>query len=120
MTIETADDSCDTDDDDDEKSLHRTKLDAIVETKKDEYVNSFTVHGLTRIFKGSKSESIFWMLMLLVGVTLSTYIIHGLIRKYFEYNIYTEVRSNVSFKNVFPGITSVSYTHLTLPTIYSV
>ena len=105
LTIETADDSCDTDDDDDENNLHRTKLDAIVETKKDEYVNSFTVHGLTRIFKGSKSESIFWMLMLLVGVTLSTYIIHGLIRKYFEYNIYTEVRSNVSFKNIFPGIT---------------
>lgn len=43
--------------------------------------------------------------MLLVGVTLSTYIIYGLIRKYFEYNIYTEVRSNMSFKNVFPGIT---------------
>ena len=43
--------------------------------------------------------------MLLVGVALSTYIIHGLIKKYFEYNIYTEVKSTVSFKNTFPGIT---------------
>ena len=90
---------------DEDENSRKTKLDVIVESKKDEYVNSFTVHGLTRIFKASKSESIFWMLMLLVGVTLSTYIIHGLIRKYFEYNIYTEVRSTVSTKNIFPGIT---------------
>ena len=88
-----------------EENVGKSKLDVMVETKKDEYVSSFTVHGLTRIFKGSKSESIFWMLMLLVGVTLSTYVIHGLIKKYFEYNIYTEVRSTVSIQNIFPGIT---------------
>jgi len=88
-----------------DESVHKSKLDIIVEKKKNEYVSSFTVHGLTRIFRGSRSESIFWLLMLLVGITMSTYVIHGLIKKYFEYNIYTEVRSTVSIQNIFPGIT---------------
>ena len=75
-------------------------------TKKiNDYVESFTVHGLTRVCRGNKLESVFWCLMLFGGILLSIIIISGLVSKYLNYGIYTEIRMEVTDRNYFPSIT---------------
>lgn len=75
-----------------------------IETKTTEYINSFTVHGLTRIFTTSKFESLFWLFILICGVILASYIIHGRLSKYYQFDIYTEISSKITNKNNFPTI----------------
>uniref|UniRef100_A0A7M5VAW5 Uncharacterized protein n=2 Tax=Clytia hemisphaerica TaxID=252671 RepID=A0A7M5VAW5_9CNID len=77
----------------------------LIRKKIEEYVNNFSVHGLTRVFNGSRIESFFWMLMLTGGVCLSIVIIQGLIRKYLNYDVYTEISSMISDVNHFPSLT---------------
>ena len=75
-------------------------------TKKiNDYVESFTVHGLTRVCRGNKLESVFWCLMLFGGILLSIIIISGLVSKYLNYGMYTEIRLEVTDRNYFPSIT---------------
>ena len=76
-----------------------------IDSKKKEFVQSFTVHGLSRIFTGSRAESIFWSTVVLVGIVISSFVIYGLVCKYYRYEIYTEVSAKVTNKNTFPSIT---------------
>ena len=78
---------------------------ANIHHKKAEYVASFTMHGLTRIFTGTRTESIFWAVLLLCGISTSIVIVYGLIMKYLQHHIYTEIRSQVSTRNIFPSVT---------------
>lgn len=68
-------------------------------------MQSFSVHGLSRICTGTRSESMFWTCVVLIGVTLSSYVIYELISKYFKYEVYTSVRNHVTNENAFPSIT---------------
>ncbi|XP_057302822.1 acid-sensing ion channel 5-like [Hydractinia symbiolongicarpus] len=77
----------------------------VIQKKIDEYVNSFTVHGLTKVMTGSKVESIFWAIMLLGGIILSIVIVHGLVSKFLKFGIYTEIRSQITDQNYFPSVT---------------
>lgn len=83
----------------------KSKKDVNILEKIDEYVENFTVHGLTKVFKGTRTESLFWLLMLLGGIMLSIVIIHGLVSKYLKFGIFTEIRLQVTDKNRFPSIT---------------
>lgn len=76
-----------------------------INSKKKEFVQSFTVHGLSRIFTGSRTESLFWSTVVLVGIIISFSVIYGLVCKYYRYEIYTEVSAKVTNKNPFPSIT---------------
>ena len=103
LVIET--DRTEKDDEDDlwhEKRLSR-KL--VLRKKIDEYVNSFTAHGLTKIFTGTKIESIFWATMLFGGILLTILIAHGLVSKFYAFGIYTEIRSQITERNFFPSVT---------------
>ena len=48
-----------------------------MQLKKDEYVQSFTIHGLSKIFTGTKFESIFWTCVVLFGICISNIVIYG-------------------------------------------
>ena len=48
-----------------------------MQRKKDEYVQTFTIHGLSKIFTGTKIESIFWTCVVLFGICISNIVIYG-------------------------------------------
>lgn len=77
--------------------------------KKDEYQKTFSVHGLTKICTGSKAESIFWIIILLSGLSVSILLVYRLVRKYLQFNIYTEVTEIATNQNTFPAITFCDY-----------
>jgi len=78
---------------------------AVLKQKIDEYVNTFTVHGLTRVFVGKRIESAFWLVILFCGLVFSVVVVYGLVAKYLNFGIYTEIRSQVTDENFFPSIT---------------
>lgn len=76
-----------------------------LQTKIDEYSESFTIHGLTRSVKGKKLESIFWSVILAIGVISCSMVIHGLVVKFRSHSVYTEIRFQITDRNYFPSIT---------------
>ena len=77
----------------------------IIETKKKEYVDSFTIRGLTRSIRGKTIESVFWSTMLLIGVISSSLVIYRLITKFRRRAVYTEIRFQLTDRNYFPSVT---------------
>ncbi|XP_066920964.1 acid-sensing ion channel 5-like [Clytia hemisphaerica] len=78
---------------------------AIIKQKINEYVNTFTVHGLTKVFIGERLESAFWLVILFCGLIFSVVVVYGLVVKFLNFGIYTEIRSQVTDENFFPSIT---------------
>lgn len=76
-----------------------------IHIKKQEYIKTSTIHGVPKMFTGSRVESCFWLCVVLVGVTLSSYGAWRLISKYYRYEIYTSVSSRITNRNVFPSVT---------------
>ena len=77
----------------------------LIHNKKREYVRTFTMHGLTRICIGTRSESLFWILVMCAGAILGIVVVFGLVKKYLQYNVYTEVIQKITTTNFFPSIT---------------
>ena len=82
----------------------RKKRDEVLKEKIHSYIDAFTVHGLTRVFKAPKGEAILWMVVLLLGIILTTVVLYILLAKYFRYETYTEIKSVVTDKNYFPSL----------------
>ena len=82
----------------------RTKRDEVLKEKINSYIDAFTVHGLTRVFKAPKKEAILWMIVLLLGIILITAVLCILLAKFFRYETYTEIKSVVTDKNYFPSL----------------
>lgn len=76
-----------------------------LQKKIDEYVDSFTTHGLTKGIKGTRIESIFWLVMLISGILLCFVVLYGLVSKFLSRAVYTEIRSQITDRNLFPSIT---------------
>ncbi|XP_066927913.1 acid-sensing ion channel 2-like [Clytia hemisphaerica] len=76
-----------------------------LKNKINEYANTFTMHGLSRIIVGKNIESLFWFMMLFGGLVTCFVVIHGLVSKFYRYEIYTEIRSIIAHENYFPAIT---------------
>ncbi|XP_066931745.1 acid-sensing ion channel 4-A-like isoform X2 [Clytia hemisphaerica] len=93
--------------DDEDNYWHEIQLNRkmIIKKKIEEYVNTFTVHGLTKVFTGERVESAFWLVMLFGGILLSVVIVHGLVTKFLKHGIYTEIRSEITDENFFPSVT---------------
>ena len=85
----------------------------VLNEKIEDYVAGFTVHGLTRVLTAPRKESAFWFVSLVTGLLISIIVIHGLARKYTRYEVYTEIRSIVTDKNKFPGVTFCEFNLLT-------
>ncbi|XP_066927996.1 acid-sensing ion channel 5-like isoform X2 [Clytia hemisphaerica] len=77
-----------------------------------DYVDGFTVHGLTKVFKGKKKESTVWMVFIFVGLLLAGVVIGRLVAKYYRFETYTEVKSVVTAKNVIPSISVCDFSEL--------
>ena len=86
-------------------NLFQSKQKNRLQRKQEEFAKSFTVHGLTRVFKGSRFESLFWLGTLLGGILFSAIVIRGLAIKYLQYEVYTEFRYHVTHENLFPAVT---------------
>ncbi|XP_057302131.1 acid-sensing ion channel 5-like [Hydractinia symbiolongicarpus] len=85
--------------------LEEMKQDEKTKQKIHEYIEGFTVHGLAKIFTGNRVESIFWAVIVACGLILTISVTQGLFRKYLRYEIYTEVKSQVTGQNTFPTLT---------------
>lgn len=81
--------------------------------KIDNYIDGFTVHGLTRVFKSPRHEAIFWLMVLIVGLALAVFVLYTLIKKYYEFEIYTEIKSVLTEKNAFPSFSICEMSMLT-------
>ena len=88
-----------------------TKLSEIQKNRRKSNKNTFnfSTHGLNRAAAESKFEGYFWKFMVLVGVSLSAYLIHGRISKYFLHDVYTKVSLVVTDINNFPAVTICNY-----------
>ena len=76
-----------------------------IKTKIEEYINSFSIHGLTRVFLGNRKESIFWSVILLILTIFAAISIHKLVAEYHQYDFYTEMREKLTKEHAFPSIT---------------
>ena len=92
----------------DDKKLYDNQINdkTVAEKMVVEYINSFTLHGLTKIFVAhTRLESLFWVIALLSGILLSTYVSINLVSKYLKYDVYTETKMEITDKNYFPAVT---------------
>ena len=46
--------------------------------KIDYYISNFSVHGLSRVFRSNRMESMFWLCMITTGVSVCLMMVHGL------------------------------------------
>lgn len=84
-----------------------------LDKKADEYLQSVTLHGFTRIFTGSKIESLLWLIILITGCCLIGFVFYDLIRKYNRRDSYINIQHIATNKNYFPAIT---FCHKRTPT----
>lgn len=89
------------------------KYEDLLKNKIDGYVDGFTVHGLTRVFKSPRHESVFWLFVLIGGLLLAVIVLYTLITKYYDFEIYTEIRSVVTERNTFPSLSICDMSLLT-------
>ena len=71
----------------------------------DEYIGGLTVHGLTRVFTGTRVESFFWFGMLSLGSLLTFFVVFGLVKKYTEHHVYVQISSQMVDEKPFPSVT---------------
>jgi len=60
----------------------------VYEKRIDDYVDGFTVHGLTKVFKGQRKEAIVWSCFIIVGLLFAGVVIGRLIFKYYRFETY--------------------------------
>lgn len=77
----------------------------VIQQKKEQYIQSFTVHGVSRVFDGTKGETSFWCLIVVIGIVITSFGVYNLIAKYLAYEIYTALSSKITNENPFPAIT---------------
>ena len=57
--------------------MKKDKMLHYIRKKKCEYSSAFTIHGLMRIFHGDKYERMFWTSILILGISLTVYLLCG-------------------------------------------
>ena len=83
-----------------------------IKIKIEEYINSFSIHGLTRVFVGNRKESIFWSVILMIMTIFAAISIHKLVAEYHQYDCYTEMREKLTKEQVFTSITICNHEKL--------
>ena len=77
----------------------------ILQAKKIEYSQSFAIHGLSRIFHGTKHEKCFWFINLLLCFGISAFLVNSQVKSYFNKEVYNDEKPVVTAKTEFPTIT---------------
>jgi len=75
--------------------------------KKQEYLDTFTVHGLTRAcsYGKSKFEWLLWALIVIGAIMTSTWLTYSNLTHYLEYKTYSEMTTPIQEENPFPSLT---------------
>ena len=77
-----------------------------------DYVDGFTVHGLTKVCKGTRKEAAVWMFFICIGVLFAGVVIGRLVAKYYRYETYTEFKTVVTDQNAIPSISVCDFEEL--------
>eukprot|EP00111_Clytia_hemisphaerica_P011502 TCONS_00033765-protein len=77
----------------------------ILHKKKVEYSRSFAIHGLSRVFHGTRIEKFFWLLNLVLSFGISAFLIRSQVKSYFNKDIYIEERRISTPTLEFPTVT---------------
>lgn len=85
--------------------LETSKEESIFFKKATEYEDSFTVHGLSKIFKGSTVERIVWLIALVGGLACVGFVVNQLVGKYTSKQTFIAIRKEIVHKNYFPSLT---------------
>ena len=83
----------------------RTDKATTISKIKQDYIESFTCHGLTRICTGRLYERIFWLILLVGCLAFCFYLLYEMIIDYLKYEIRTEIRYLMREELVLPTIT---------------
>uniref|UniRef100_A0A7M5V472 Uncharacterized protein n=1 Tax=Clytia hemisphaerica TaxID=252671 RepID=A0A7M5V472_9CNID len=84
------------------KSITRSK---ILQKKKREYSESFAIHGLSRVFHGTKLEQIFWLINLLLSLGVAIFLIRKQVESYFNKETFMDENKVIDNEVGFPTIT---------------
>ena len=68
------------------------------------YVESFTIHGLSKVFLGKPLERLFWFLTLFGVLSFVGYKVYGDYVKYYRYEYRTEIRIDDVEKIIYPAL----------------
>lgn len=91
---------------------------ARINVMKKEYADSFTIHGLSRLFQGRILETIFWSIILISAVTFSSYLLFSLYMKYILYEVYTNVEFQHAKFIPLPALTICSKRYVKFCLVY--
>ena len=89
--------------------ISATRKIKLLQSMIDNYKESFTCHGLSRIYTGKKWEQILWFVLLTACMLVIVYLVSDLAKHYLEYNVRTEVRVEDAEKVPLPTITACSW-----------
>ena len=77
----------------------------VLQEKKREYSQSFAIHGLSRIFHGTKHEKLFWLINLIMCFGISAFLVNSQVKSYFNKEVYNDEKHVNTEKTEFPTIT---------------
>ena len=82
----------------DDANEHLTK-------KMDEYATSFTVHGISRIYKGNAVEKILWSIFVLTAVVGSVIVLNNYVQRHLKHEVTQSFTSETTNRAYFPQVT---------------
>lgn len=85
-------------------SNHYGKI-SFLRKRKRHYLQTSTVHGVPKTLSENNTEYFFWLLVVLVGMTLSLMTAFHSISKYYTYEVYTSISRRIVDKHRFPSVT---------------
>ena len=69
-----------------------------------DYIDGFTIHGLTKVFRSQRKEAFVWFFFISVGILFASVVIGRLISKYYKFETYTDVRRIITDRNTLPSM----------------
>lgn len=77
----------------------------VLSRRMSDYISSFSVHGLTKIVKGTKLERCVWLIFLVMALTAAVVVIKGYIDGYLRHDVNHDFSNVFERKAYFPSIT---------------
>ena len=71
----------------------------------DEYANSFTIHGVSKIYSGNKVEKIVWSMLVLTTVACSIVVLSNYVKKHLRHEVMQTLTSETTNRAFYPQVT---------------
>ena len=82
----------------------RERYSYILNQRINDYIDGFTIHGLTKVFRSQRKEALVWLFFISVGIIFASVVIGRLITKYYKFETYTDVRRIITDRNTLPSL----------------